>query len=71
MHLSHVKTPDPADFIMPVDDCGGLALDFGQHNVCEVLGGGHHCNLLEVVVRHDDDYHFCNEDNGMNESRKG
>ena len=52
LDLPHVETPDPGDLVMPVDNCGGLPLGLGQHDVREVLAGGHHAYLLEVVVRH-------------------
>ena len=52
LHFPHVETTDPGDFVVPVDDSRGLPLGLGQHDVREVLAGGDHTYLLEVVVCH-------------------
>ena len=61
LHFPHVETPDPGYLVVFVDHCGGLPLSLRQDNVGEVLAGGHHADLLEVVVSHLDGYdnHLC------------
>ena len=46
---------------MLVDHCGRLPLGLREDDVREVLAGGHHRNLLEVIVRHlgGYDYNLC------------
>ena len=39
---------------MLVDHCGRLPLGLREDDVREVLAGGHHRNLLEIVERHGD-----------------
>ena len=64
-HFSHVKAADSGDLVVLVDHRRSLPLGFGQHDVREVLAGGHHADLLEVIVRHLDgyDYHLCKINN--------
>ena len=57
LDLPHVEASDPRDLVVPVDDCGSLPLGLREHNVCEVLGGGDHSYLLEVVERHGDSFY--------------
>ena len=63
LDFPHVEAADPGYLVVLVDHCGGLPLGLGQHDVSEVLAGGHHAYLLEVVVSHlgGFDYHFCKD----------
>ena len=55
-NFPHVKTADARNFVVFVDDCGGLPLGLGQDNVRKVLAGRNNTYLLEVVVRHTANY---------------
>ena len=60
-HFSHVKASDSGYLIVLVDHSRSLPLGLRQHDVSEVLAGGHHADLLKVIVGHLDgyDYHLC------------
>ena len=52
LDLPQVKTPDPGNLIVTVDDGRSLALRLGQDDVDEVLHRRDHRDLLEIVQRH-------------------
>ena len=53
LHFAHVKLADTLDCPSIVHDCGRLPLSFGQDNIYEIFGSGHHLHGLKVVGRHD------------------
>lgn len=52
LDLPHVERPDSSDLVLLVDHGGGLPLGLAEDDVHKVLGGGHHRDLLEVVLHH-------------------
>merc|ERR1712180_2962 len=51
LDLSEIEASYAGDVVLLVDDGGGLALGFGEDDIDEILGGGDHLDLLEVVLR--------------------
>lgn len=51
-HLAHIESTDPANCIVLVDFCGGLALCLGENNVQEILGCWNNRYTFEVVHYH-------------------
>merc|ERR1712183_352915 len=51
LDLSKVESSNATDVVLFVDDGGRLSLGFGEDDIDEVLGGGNHLDLLEVILR--------------------